>query len=132
MAYNVFIFHSSRDTWVAEQIAFHLQNAGVDSFLDERDIHYGDDFEEKIFEEIRVNSDELLLLLTPWALGRSYIWLEVGAARYKNIKIVTVLHGITVDEIQQDSNIPVLLKKHDIFEINQLPNYFIQIKSRRT
>jgi hypothetical protein len=45
---QVFISHSSIDTWVAKQIALQIENCGARFFLDEADIHHGDDFEEKI------------------------------------------------------------------------------------
>jgi hypothetical protein len=64
MAYKVFISHSSIDTWVARQLARYIEDAGAVTFLDEADIEYGDDFEERILEALRT-SQELLVLLTP-------------------------------------------------------------------
>ncbi len=46
--YRVFISHSSVDTWVARQIARYIEECGASTFLDEADIEYGDDFEERI------------------------------------------------------------------------------------
>ena len=77
MAYQVFISHSSADTWVARQIARHIEELGASTFLDEEDIEHGDDIEEEILSAAQ-NSDELLVLLTPWALTRPYIWIEIG------------------------------------------------------
>ncbi len=64
--FQVFISHSSVDTWVARQIARAVEERGATYFLDEADMEYGDDFEEKILAAVRA-SQELLVLLT---LGR--------------------------------------------------------------
>jgi len=76
--FQVFISHSSVDTWVARQIARAVEERGASYFLDEADMEYGDDFEDNILAAVRA-SQELLVLLTPWAIKRPYIWLEIGA-----------------------------------------------------
>lgn len=62
----VFISHSSRDTWVAKQIAREVAASGAKPFLDEADIDTGAEFEEAILEFL-AKAHELLVLLTPWA-----------------------------------------------------------------
>jgi hypothetical protein len=44
----VFISHSSRDTWVAWQIAREIAACGATPFLDESAIDVGSDFESEI------------------------------------------------------------------------------------
>lgn len=75
----VFVSHSSRDTWVAKQIARDIKACGAVPFLDESDIEAGGDFEDAILAFLS-KADELVVLLTPWALDRPYIWAEIGAA----------------------------------------------------
>jgi hypothetical protein len=70
MALKVFISHSSRDLWVAQQIAAELQRCGADIFLDEADIAHGDDFDDEIMRA-EEQCHELLVLLTPWSLKRN-------------------------------------------------------------
>src|ERR1700722_10652486 len=65
----VFISHSSRDTWVAKQIAAHVKCVGAETFLDEADIEHGDDFDDEIVKASK-RCTELLVLLTPWAVER--------------------------------------------------------------
>ena len=48
MGYSIFISHSSRDPWVTRQISGIIQGFGASTFLDEADIDYGGDFEDKI------------------------------------------------------------------------------------
>lgn len=107
---QVFITHSSRDAWVAKQIAFHIQQCGALSFLDQFDLHYGDDFEEEILKAVDLSSEQLILL-TPWSKARPYIWMEMGAFRQSRKRIVVVLYGLTSQEIVGEEGIPVSLKK---------------------
>jgi TIR domain-containing protein len=126
---KVFISHSSKDTWVATQIAHHIREAGADTFLDEADIEHGDDFDEEIVKASRLCT-ELLLLLTPWSVERAYVWLEIGFFRHDNKRIVGVLHGLKPEDISADPRIPVLLKKIDLVDINEIGSYFMQIERR--
>ena len=104
--YQVFISHSSRDTWVARQLSGIIQGFGATTFLDEADIEYGDDFEDKILEAARA-SHELLVLLTPWALARPYIWLEIGAIWGMGRRVVGVLHGLSANELVTQDGTPL-------------------------
>ena len=125
----VFISHRSRDTWVAKQIAREVVDCGAKPFLDEADIEAGADFEEDILEFL-AKANELLVLLTPWALDRPYIWAEIGAAWGRRIPIVAILHGITVQELQALPEIPMLIKKRDLIDLNQLDTYLQQLRNR--
>lgn len=46
--YKVFLSHSSKDMWVAKQIAREITGCGAEVFLDEARIQAGADFEEEI------------------------------------------------------------------------------------
>jgi hypothetical protein len=126
---QVFISHSSTDTWVAKQIAAHIKQCGAEFFLDAEDIEHGDDFEKKILEAAQASS-ELLVLITPWATLRPYIWLEMGVFWGSGKRIVGVLHGITAKEIASDERIPILLKRIDLLDINRIDSYFDQLRAR--
>jgi len=126
---KVFISHSSRDTWVATQIATHVRLTGAATFLDEADIEHGDDFDDEIVKASKLCT-ELLLLLTPWSVERPYIWLEIGFFRHDNKRIVGVLHGLKAEEISGDARVPVLLKKIDLVDINDLASYLTQLDRR--
>jgi TIR domain len=126
---KVFISHSSIDTWIAKQLATHITKSGASTFLDEASIEHGDDFEQKILEAAE-KCDELLVLLTPWATGRPYIWLEIGVFWGARKRIVCLLHGITPKELAKDEKMPVLLKKVDLLPINEVDSYFLQLKKR--
>jgi len=74
----VFVSHSGPDTWVAKQIAREISACGATPFLDEAHIEVGADFEEDILAFLE-KAHELVVLLTPWALERPYVWAEIGA-----------------------------------------------------
>ncbi len=103
--------------------------SGGETFLDEADIEYGDDFEDRILAAAR-DSKELLVLLTPWALKRPYIWLEIGAVWVLGRRIVGVLHGLTANELVTQDGTPALLKRIDLVRLNHVDDYFDQLHGR--
>jgi hypothetical protein len=126
---QVFITHSSRDAWIAKQIAFHIRQCGALSFLDQFDLRYGDDFEEEILKAADLSSEQLVLL-TPWSKARPYIYLEMGAFWISRKRIVGVLYGLTSQEIVGEEGIPALLKKIHLLELNEIDLYFDQLRQR--
>ena len=97
----VFVSHSGEDTWVARQIAREISLKGAKPFLDEADIDVGSEFEEGIRNFLDA-ADEMLVLFTPWAFDRPYVWAEIGAAWIRRIPIYCCLawtygHGLHVE-----------------------------------
>ena len=127
--WTVFVSHAGTDTWVACQIAAHLEAAGAVPFLDEAHIAVGEDFEERMLAGLE-EARELLVLLTPWALQRPYVWVELVIAWRRGIPIVGVLHGLTVEALHAEKDVPVFLKRRDLITINELGRYFEQLKGR--
>ena len=128
-AWLVFISHSGEDTWVARQIAREIKDHGATPFLDEADVDIGAEFEEDI-RDFLDKANELLVLFTPWALQRAYVWIEIGAAWQRRIPIVVVLHGLAAKEFQAHPNAPVFLKKRDIIRLNDIDKYLKQLTLR--
>ena len=129
MTIRVFISHSSTDAWIAQQIARCIHECGATTFLDNADIHHGDDFEEKILAGGDASS-ELLVLLTPWARRRPYIWLEVGMFWHRRMRIVGVLLGLDKRALARDESIPIALKRLDLIALNEIDAYFEQLTQR--
>lgn len=125
----VFVSHSSQDTWVAKQIAREIEAAGARPFLDEAEVDAGADFEEDILDFLE-RAHELVVLLTPWALDRAYVWAELGAAWGRRIPIVALLLGITPSELQKRTGTPVFLKKRDLLQLNDVDTYLEQLSAR--
>jgi hypothetical protein len=128
--WTVFVSHAGTDTWVARQIARHLEAVGATPFLDASHIAVGEPFEGKIKGALE-QARELIVLLTPWSLQRPYVWIEVGAAFYKGIPLVGVLHGLTADSLRaQQPAIPIALLERNLIDLNDLDRYFDQLKGR--
>jgi TIR domain len=128
-AFQVFISHASADTWVARQIAIHVKRCGAACFLDVADIDHGDDFDKKI-RRAALASQEMVLLLTPWATTRPFVWLEVGAFWSSSKRIVVLLHGLSSKEVTTDERLPVVLKRIDLLPLNEVDRYFSQLRRR--
>jgi hypothetical protein len=125
----VFVSHSGPDTWVAKQIAREITARGATAYLDEAQIDVGTDFEEDILTSLE-RAHEFVVLLTPWALDRPYVWAEIGAAWGRRIPIVALLLGLTPVELQSRAGVPVLLKKRDLLQLNEIDVYLEQLASR--
>lgn len=125
----VFVSHSSADTWVARKAADEVARSGATPFLDEADIDAGEDFEDRIREFLN-KADELVVLLTPWALERPYVRVELGVAWGRGMPIVALLHGLSAGELQSRPGTPVFLKRRDLLELNDFETYFTQLKAR--
>jgi hypothetical protein len=125
----VFVSHSGQDTWIAKQIAREIEARGATPFLDEAQVDAGADFEEDILNFLE-RAHELVVLLTPWALERPYVWAEIGAAWGRRIPIVALLLGITASELQSRPGIPVLVKKRDLLQLNEVGVYLDQLSGR--
>ena len=127
-AYTVFISHSG-DTWIAKKIAEEIENRGARTFLDETQVDSGDVFQEKIRGALK-SASELLVLLTPTSVKRPFVWVELGVAWQREIRIIGVLHAITVDEILKSPEFPIILKERDLVELNDIDQYFAELQNR--
>jgi hypothetical protein len=128
--YRSFVSHGWTDKWVAEQIARRPKlDCGCESFLDVFDIEKGDDFEERIFGEMP-RCKELIALLTPWSADRNWVWIEIGAARALGLRVVAVLFGLTLSDLDRDKGGKGFLGSKNIVEINELDAYLSQVAKR--
>jgi hypothetical protein len=129
MSYEVFLSHASADQWVAEQIAARIRDGcGASVFLDAFDIKKGDDIEDRIFDAMS-RADELVVLLTPWAIDRNWLWVEIGAARALERRIVPILYQVTLAAIE-DKGGATFLRAKNVVEINDIDRYFSELKRR--
>jgi hypothetical protein len=124
----VFVSHSGPDTWIAKQIAREIEARGATPFLDEAQVGAGAEFEEEILNFLET-AHELVVLLTPWALDRPYVWAEIGAAWGRRIPIVALLLGLTPAELQTRPGIPIL-KKRNLLQLNEIDRYLDELAHR--
>jgi hypothetical protein len=79
MSYRVFISYSSIDDTVADEVILILQNAGVDYFLDRKDIEWGADIPRRIADGL-AQCGSLLVIVSPASLKSQWVPYEVGQA----------------------------------------------------
>ena len=132
--YRVFISYSSGDRIVAKPIAKQLEERGAIVFLDHDRLEYGERFREVILPEI-ARSDELLVILTPAALRRAWIFAEIGVALHSGIRIVAVLYaGATVESLKQVGALSLIGDVHNVMDPNRLEDrldeYYEQVTVR--
>ena len=125
----VFVSHGGPDTWVAKQIAREIEARGATPFLDEAQVDAGADFGEDILDFLQ-RAHELVVLLTPWALERPYVWAEIGAAWGRRIPIRGTIARDHGGGVANRPGIPVLLKKRDLLELNDIEAYLKQLAAR--
>lgn len=125
----VFVSHSGKDTWVARQIAREIEACGARAFLDEADIGIGSETDDELRDFLN-RADELLVLLTPWALERPYVWVEVGILWGRKKPFVVVLHGISRQKLLARPSIPTFVKAKNTVYLNDIDRYFEQLSRR--
>lgn len=128
-SHKVFISHGKEDTWLAAQIATRAQDCGAVTFLDEVNIAKGDDFQRIIREEVD-NSSELIAIFTPWSAQRFWVWIEIGAAWGKDKRIVAVMYGLSIADLEKLGGSRAILEKINIVELNDIDRYFLELKRR--
>jgi len=126
---SVFVSHSGSDTWVARQLAKGISRSGAEPFLDELQIQTGSDFESEILRFLN-KAHELVVLLTPWAMDRPYVWAELGAAWVRRIPIAVILHGLKESDVQARPGAPVFLKAKNCRQLNDVEKYFSELRHR--
>lgn len=127
--YRVFVSHAGDDAWVAEQIAQGIESCGASAFLDRRDIAAGDNFKQRIHDEIP-KCNELLALFTPWSRRRARVRHEIGMADILKKRIVCVFYQVTIADFQGDEDGLGPLDGLNIIGINTLETYFKALRRR--
>ena len=127
--YRVFVSHSGDDIWVAEQIARGIEDCGASTFLDRRDIAAGDNFKQRIQEEIP-RCDELLALFTPWSRRRAWVRHEIGMADILKKRIVCVFYKVSVADFVADDDGLGPLDGLNTIDINEMSRYFRALRRR--
>jgi hypothetical protein len=120
---KVFISHSSVDQWIARQIGQQIETLGIEVFLDVKDLATGDDFDERIRDNLR-QSDEMLLLISNAALRSYWVMMEFGAARALGMRPALILVGVSPNEL------PDPINRHLARDVNQIDRYYEELRRR--
>ena len=128
---RVFVSHSSRDTWIARQMARCIQDCGVDVLIDAYDLLSGDDVNDRI-SDLLDRASEMVVLLTYASKGRAWVWMEVGVMRMSlKRRVVPVFHGITRQDLAESGGDGALAGLVDR-QLNDFDLYLAELKGRVT
>jgi TIR domain len=125
--YLIFISHSSKDRWIARQMAAIIErNAkryGVRTFLDEVDLEGGD----RIPETIRANlhaCEEFVILLSPHSITRQWVLVELGGAWTLDKRVMAITYNVAVEKI------PDIIEHDKSYELNDFDRYVSELIRR--
>jgi hypothetical protein len=100
--YLVFISHSSKDRWVARQMAAIIERKarrhGVRTFLDEVDLKGGDRIHSRIKANLNA-CDEFVVLLSPHSVTRQWVLAEIGGAWTLDKRIMAITYDLEPEKI---------------------------------
>jgi hypothetical protein len=122
-SYKVFISHSSRDKWVAGQMAEKVAETGAEFWLDTRDLPGGGYIVEEIIQGIH-ECQEVIILFSPNSIGAGWIEFESGAARAKRKHLTAILNNVNYKKLPSSLS----GKKH--IELNDFDQYLTELKKR--
>ena len=129
MTYTVFISHGWHDRWIAAQMARLVGEQGAQPFIDIFDIRKGDRIEERVRDGLD-RCSELVAVLTPWSVGRNWVWSEMAAAWISRKRFVAVLYGLTLQEIDENHGGLACLGPTNVAEINDFETYVVELGRR--
>jgi hypothetical protein len=126
-AHLVFISHSTKDRWIARQMAAIIESQGrrygIVTFLDERDIQGGDSIPETILTKLR-ECQEFVILLSPQSIARQWVLVELGAALGLQKHIVPIIHNVA------PTDIPDIIRLTKAHELNDFEHYLDELVRR--
>lgn len=122
-SYLIFLSHATHDKWIAKILCEKIEQAGADTFRDDRDIQGGDSIPKTIKENMQ-KCDELLVLLTPESVGREWVLIEIGIAIGVERRIVPLLYHVDAEKI------PAIIKDNRWFELSDVDDYLEDLRKR--
>jgi hypothetical protein len=121
---RVFISHSGRDRWIAQQLDRNLRDIdGVETFLDEKDIDGGDRITDRVRDEIR-RCDEMLIVFSTASQQSDWVKAEIGAAWVLDKRIVVMLDKLSPRDI------PQIVSDFKAVDLNNAGRYFEEVERR--
>ena len=95
--YLVFISHSSKDRWIARQMAAIIERKakryGVRTFLDEVDLEGGDRIPATIKANLHA-CEEFVILLSPQSVTRQWVLVELGGAWTLDKRVIAITYNL--------------------------------------
>ena len=120
--YVVFISHSSKESWIARQIAKEVKAAGGTSWVDVNVLAGGDDFQDEILEAIRTCS-EAIVLISPDSVNSQWVSYEIGAVAVQGKRVTPVLNNVPPEAMAP-------LRRVHAIDLNNFDAFLGQLKER--
>jgi hypothetical protein len=120
--YTVFISHSSKENWIAQQISKEIKALGAETWLDMKDLRGGDEIRRSIKDGIR-ESQEAVVLLSAHSVTSQWVIYEVGIADGQGKRITPILNNIAHDEVAPLQGIKAI-------DLNDFGNFLIELAGR--
>lgn len=126
--YLVFISHSSKDRWIARQMAEIIERRakryGVRTFLDEVDLKGGDRIPATIKANLHA-CHEFVILLSPHSVTRQWVLAELGGAWTLDKRIMAITYDLTAERI------PDIIEQDKSYDLNDFDRYVVELVGRR-
>ena len=125
--YLAFISHSSKDRWIARQMAAIIERKakryGVRTFLDEVDLEGGDRIPATIKANLHA-CEEFVTLLSPHSITRQWVLVELGGAWTLDKRVMAITYNMAPDKITD-------IIGHDKgYELNDFDRYVTELIRR--
>jgi hypothetical protein len=121
-AYKVFISHSSKESWIARQISKEIDGIGLETWLDNNDLHGGDEIKSTIKRGIE-ESQEVLAVVSINSSMSQWVIYEATIADYCGKRITLILNNIGPDAIEP-------LKGTKSFDLNEFDKFLLELATR--
>jgi TIR domain len=125
--YLVFISHSSKDRWIARQMAAIIERRakryGVRTFLDEVDLEGGDRIPAIIKANLHA-CEEFVILLSQHSVTRQWVLVELGGAWMLDKRLIAITYNMAAEKI------PDVIGHDKSYELNDFDRYVTELIRR--
>jgi hypothetical protein len=120
--YRVFISHSSKDLFIARQVAKEIRSIGVKTWLDDNNLEAGGILVKDVLDGIK-GSNEAVVLLSSDSVQSQWVNAEIGAILALDKRLTPLL-------INVDHNASQLIKDRLAIHVNEFEKYLDQLSIR--
>ena len=122
-AYTVFISHSSKEKWIAGQMAKEIRKLGAKTWLDVNDLHGGDEVRDSIKRGIDA-SLEAVILLSANSINSHWVIYEAAIADGQGKRVTPVLNNVPPEEV------PAPLQGVKAVDLNDFDAFLVELAGR--
>jgi TIR domain len=129
--YRVFFSHGGADSFIVKDyFKPKIESSGASVFFAKGERIFGNDFRTQILEELR-KCDEIVVYFTPSSILRQWVFVELGAALVRQIRVVVISYGVSSETLQTEGILSIL--GTNIFvdmKESEIEDYAKQLKDR--